>query len=66
MAPVQPTPPGFFSVKTRLWEGGREEGGTAGACLCFVPVGSWYVRICNWKVENSPHIPQLDTAKCPQ
>lgn len=60
MAPVQPTPPVFFSVKNRLWEGGREEERTAGVCLHFVPVGSWEVRVCNWKVENSPHILHLD------
>lgn len=66
MAHVQSTPPLFLTVKTRLWEGRREEEWTAGACLRFVPVGSRDVRICNWKVENSPFIPHLDTIKCPR
>lgn len=66
MAHVQSTPPLFLTVKTRLWEGRREEEWTADACLRFVPVGSGDVRICNWKVENSPRIPHLDTIKCPQ
>ena len=39
------------------WEGRRKDSWCVPA---FVPVGSWEVRVCNWKVENSPHILHLD------